>query len=68
MNKTFHISDQIKCVEREIDMRRRVYPSRIIAGKMTQGTADREIEIMRHVYQTLIDISNKKYIRNGNDE
>lgn len=24
------LSDQIKCVEREIDMRRRVYPRRVI--------------------------------------
>lgn len=39
-------SDKEKCVRRELDMRRRVYPRRVSEGKMKQADADREIEVM----------------------
>lgn len=48
------ISEQIKCVEREIEMRRRVYPNLVIRGRMTAGAKDREIAAMQAVYETLI--------------
>lgn len=48
------ISEQIKCVEREIEMRRRVYPNLVIRGKMTAGAKDKEIATMQAVYNTLI--------------
>lgn len=35
-----------RCLERELRMRKRVYPSLIGRGKMTQQEADREISIM----------------------
>lgn len=34
------------CLEREIRMRRRVYPRRVAAGQMRQADADREIRVM----------------------
>lgn len=48
------IREQIKCVEREIAMRERVYPRLVISGKMTEGQKDKEIATMKAVYNTLI--------------
>ena len=48
------LSDQIKCVEREINMRRRIYPRRVINKTMTEGEKDREIATMQAVLNTLI--------------
>jgi hypothetical protein len=43
----FSADEKLKCVARAIALRRRVYPSRIVAGKMRrQEFADREIAIM----------------------
>ena len=50
------IDDQVKCVEREISMRERVYPRWIEAKRMTQKKADQEIEAMRAVLDTLKNI------------
>lgn len=47
------IEDQIKCVEREIKMRARVYPRFIASGKMTPQGAEKEIENMKAVLETL---------------
>lgn len=44
---------QIECVEREIRMRRHVYPRRVADGKMSTQTADREIALMVAVAETL---------------
>nr|DAG88528.1 MAG TPA: hypothetical protein [Herelleviridae sp.] len=48
------IQEQIKCVEREIAMRKRVYPNLVIRGKMTTGEKDKQIAAMQAVYNTLI--------------
>lgn len=45
--------DQIKCVEREIAMRERVYPRQVMTRRITQPRADRELEHMRAVKRTL---------------
>ncbi|MBX7132582.1 MAG: hypothetical protein K1X67_07910 [Fimbriimonadaceae bacterium] len=47
------IHDQIKCVEREIALRRSVYARRVSSGSMTQEAADREIATMEAVLDTL---------------
>ena len=47
------IADQIACIEREIGYRLRVYPRRVADGKMTQQLADRELDRMRAVLDTL---------------
>ena len=44
---------QIKCVEREIAMRKRVYPRFVKNGKMTQQEADAELAAMEAVLKTL---------------
>lgn len=52
------IEDQIECVERELAMRRRVYPRWVSAPKpkMTQGKADLEIARMEAVRSTLLQV------------
>jgi hypothetical protein len=45
--------EQLACVERELTMRRRVYPRWIEAGKMTKAKADAEIRAMEAVAETL---------------
>lgn len=47
------IHDQIKCVEREIALRRSVYARRVSSGSMTQEASDREIATMEAVLDTL---------------
>lgn len=47
------ILDQLRAVEREIGMRRRVYPHRVADGKMTQARATSEIAAMEAVADTL---------------
>ncbi len=44
---------QIKAVEREIAMRKAVYPKRIAIGKMKAETAEHETAAMQAVLETL---------------
>lgn len=62
------LSAQIKCVEREIAMRKRVYPGLVIKGKMTEGQKDREIATMQAVYQTLVLAERSHLHRNFNQQ
>lgn len=47
------LDEQIKCVGRELGMRRNVYPKFIQSGRMTEEKAMREIHAMEAVYETL---------------
>lgn len=47
------IERQIECVERELVMRRRVYPRFVESGRMTKAQADSEINVMIAVRATL---------------
>lgn len=49
--------EQIAEVQREIQRRERVYPSLVMAGKMTQDRADRQTDIMRAALKTLESMS-----------
>lgn len=40
------LRDMMACVDRELGLRRSVYPRWVSHGKMTQSRADREIEVM----------------------
>lgn len=51
--RTIPIQEQIKCVEREIAMRRCVYAKWVSNNRMKQETADREIAAMGAVLDTL---------------
>lgn len=48
-----NIEEQIASVEREIGMRRQVYPRRVADNRMTQAHADLEIRRMEAVLKTL---------------
>lgn len=50
------ISAQVKCVEREIRFRERVYARRVGEKKMSQAKADEELDAMRAVLATLQNI------------
>lgn len=47
------LDEQIRCVAREIDLRRRVYPRWIEQGRLKPDKAEREIECMVAVLKTL---------------
>lgn len=49
----FPIDVQIAEVEREIALRRRVYPRWIASGRMSQPAADRQIAVMGAVLESL---------------
>lgn len=49
-------SAQMACVEREIAMRRRVYPRWVADGRMTQAKADAEIAAMSAVHASLSEM------------
>jgi len=42
-------AEKLACVEREIKMRRRVYPRWVGDGRMTQAKADSEIQTMEAI-------------------
>lgn len=47
------IVDQIKCVGREVGLRRNVYKHHVAKGTKTQAEADAEIAAMEAAYATL---------------
>ena len=53
------IEEQIKAVEREINMRRRVYPRWVENKRMSQEKADKEIKAMEAVLETLKKVQQK---------
>lgn len=53
------IEDQIKAVEREIGMRRRVYPNWVASKRMSQEKADKEIAAMEAVLETLKQVQKR---------
>lgn len=51
------LEELLGCVEREISLRRRVYPRWVAQNKLTQEKADREIALMEAVAKTLRGMS-----------
>jgi len=49
---------QIKCVQREITFRNRVYARRISMGRMNEVFADQQIKLMEAVLKTLQELRN----------
>jgi hypothetical protein len=56
------IGEQIKCVERELAMRKRAYPRFIERGSMTKEKADAEQLAMGAVLQTLREIERSELL------
>lgn len=66
------LSDMIRCVEREIRMRHRVYPRMAMTGRgvggrapMTGAAAAREIEVMDAVLEVLKKLADGKCPNRG---
>jgi hypothetical protein len=60
---TEYTTDQmVSCVEREIAMRKRVYPSRTANGRMTKAKAEYEIGCMAAVLEILKDRQQKEQL------
>jgi hypothetical protein len=53
------LEPQIKCVEREIKFRRRVYARRISQGRMSEVFADQQLKLMEAVLETLKGLRGK---------
>jgi hypothetical protein len=45
----FTAEEKLAAVEREIALRRRVYPNRVMTGRMTQYFADRQIALFEAI-------------------
>jgi hypothetical protein len=63
----FDDATKLACVEREIKMRRKVYPNRVRQGLMRPTDADREIAVMeaiavdyRNKLQPTLDMESKR--------
>lgn len=50
---TIPLAQQIRCAERELAMRQRVYPNWVAGGRLSQEKADHEIAAMRAIVETL---------------
>lgn len=57
--KPISLTQRIECVKREIKMRQKVYAKKVEAGSMPQAKADEEIETMRAVLNTLLELELK---------
>ena len=42
-------ADKIRVLQRELELRRAVYPQRVADGKMTQRAADYQIEVLESI-------------------
>lgn len=47
------IDDQIRCAQRELDMRQKVYPNLVRNKKMTEAAAEKEVASMFAIIETL---------------
>lgn len=47
------IAEQLQCARRELEMRRRIYPSWVQRGKMKQDKADHEMQAMQAIVDSL---------------
>ena len=53
------MDDMIRCADREVAMRRRVYPRWVEDGRMRQEKADHEIECMEAIAEKLKNIAGR---------
>jgi hypothetical protein len=52
----YDLRDQLRCVNRELKMRKFVYPKRVTSGVLKQEKADQEIDCMEAVRDTLMEL------------
>ncbi len=56
------ITDEIRCIEREIKLRENFYPRWINAGRMTEGKADHEIRCMKAILERLHEVESTELL------
>jgi hypothetical protein len=56
----YSIRDLVQCAAREAGMRRKVYPNRILTGRMTKKQADLEIDKMDAIAELLAEMEEKE--------
>ena len=49
-----------RCAERELNLRRQVYPNRVLTRRMSRKQADEEIDKMRVIAETLADLAERE--------
>ena len=49
-----NLNDLLTCCQRELEKRQRVYPYLIANGKLKEGKAEKEIELMRSLCDFLV--------------
>jgi hypothetical protein len=52
----FSNAEKLQCIERELRMRRGVYPRWVAANRMSEAKAKREIELMKAVYEDYLKV------------
>lgn len=58
LRKSGHsLAELAACAERELKIRRRVYPTRVSTGRMSQQLASREISLMEEIQATLLELA-----------
>lgn len=57
MSEPVSLADQIRCLKREIALRKNVYPKWVSNGKMRQGEADHEIATMTAALHTIMKLN-----------
>ncbi len=62
MARNYSLDDQIRCVQREIAMRRRVFPKRVAQEAMKSEEADWQIECMEAVLATLEEKAGRRLL------
>jgi len=57
----YTIDDEIACAERELRLRRRVYPRWVEQGKINQDKAEREIDLMKRILKRLAQVRDRGF-------
>jgi hypothetical protein len=50
-SRPFTAQEKLECAEREVKLRRRVYPQRVLNGRMTQALANEQIALMEAIVE-----------------
>jgi len=55
----FSAEEKLDCAMRELKMRQRVYPNRVLTQRMTERQAKRELELMAEIRDDYLELSNR---------
>jgi hypothetical protein len=55
-DREYSIEDMLKCVERELALRKIMYPKWVNSGVMKEDVAKHEINVMQAIHETLYEL------------